>query len=422
RAMARAYFNLSFFDQARALLDDALTDAAGGGGGDALGHALVLRDLGRVDRAQARFDEAAARLREAEGRLRQLGADHEVAVTLEYLGELEFWRENGEASEAYYREAETLHRALAGEDSLDVARTRVGLARAFHKQDRRDEIIELLGRVLEVQRQHLGDDHPMVIETQHDLAVELIRKDNDAAAEIFSDTLERQRRLLGPDHAELIITLYNLATVRDEQDRWDEARPLLEEAWRIAGVRGARETPVASDVLLLFGRVEHRGERPSEAVEWYRRALELRRQLYGDVHKETAVALLRLGRLWAELGDERARPLLEEVYDVSLELDLGEENFALLGLGELDIKLGRFSEAATTLRRGLDAVGPGAGWMTGLFELRVAQALVGENGRRGSAAERSEARALLDSALGHIPAGYAWAREATALRDRLEAP
>ncbi|MEM1178982.1 MAG: serine/threonine-protein kinase [Acidobacteriota bacterium] len=419
RAMARAYFNLSFFDQARALLNAALDDASDG---DALGRALVLRDLGRVDRAQALFDDASTRLLEAESLLRDLGADLEVAVTLEYLGELEFWRENGEASEAYYREAESLHRALAGEDSLEVARTRVGLARAFHKQDRRDEIIDLLGRVLEVQRQHLGDDHPRVLETQHDLAVELIRKDNDSAAEIFSDLMERQRRLLGPDHAELIITLYNLATVRDEQDRWQEAIPLLEEAWRIAGVRGAQETPVASDVLLLFGRVEHRGQRPLEAAEKYRDALALRRSLYGDVHRETATALMRLGRLWAELGDERARALLEEVRDVSMALDLGEENFALLGLGELDIKLGNLAAAVTVLRRGLDAVGPEAGWMTGLFEMRVAQALVGEKGEAGSAAERAEARALLDSALGHLPAEYAWARDARALRVQLDAP
>ncbi|MEM8997178.1 MAG: serine/threonine-protein kinase, partial [Acidobacteriota bacterium] len=67
RAMARAYFNLSFFDQARTLLDDALDDDD-----DALGHALVLRDLGRVDRAQARFDDADSRLREAESQLRRL--------------------------------------------------------------------------------------------------------------------------------------------------------------------------------------------------------------------------------------------------------------------------------------------------------------------------------------------------------------
>ncbi|MEO1087640.1 MAG: tetratricopeptide repeat protein, partial [Acidobacteriota bacterium] len=253
------------------------------------------------------------------------------------------------------------------------------------------------------------------------LAVELIRKDNDGAADIFSDLLERQRRLLGPDHAELIITLYNLATVRDEQDRWDEAVPLLEEAWRIAGVRGALETPVASDVLLLFGRVEHRGKRPVEAAEKYQRALDLRRRLYGDIHRETATALLRLGRLWAELGDERARPVLEELRRVSRALGLGEENSALLGLGELDIKLGRLEEAAATLRTGLEAVGPDAGWLTGLFELRLAQALVGEEGERGSTAERREAGALLDSALRHIPAEYAWAREARALRDQLDA-
>ena len=426
RAIARAFANLSLHDQARRQLKAAAADLAAVREDSvdttdlAIARASVARDLGLVEARQGNFELAEEQLLAAEEQFLALGASarSEVAVTLEHLGELELLRGDLHAAEARYNSALELSRDLHGEGSLAVADAHAGIAKVLGLKNRAAEVTALLEQVLAVRGEQLGDQHPLVLETLNELAVWSHNAlDYAGAARIFTDLLQRQRQVLGPDHIDLTVTLYNLATALERQGRTSEAEERLAEAWQLAE-RSAPETPRAGKILMLQGLLRERVDDVAGAATLYQQALALRRRLFGADHAETVTALLRLGLLWAKAGDERAEPLLREALEVSTRLQLGDQAPAYLALGELALATNRPQVAASELRRALTVVDSGNAWLSGIVELRLAQALQ-RLGRRGEALESTRrARELLAGSLG---ATHTWAIEAEALRRQLEA-
>ena len=424
RAIARAYFNLSLYDRARSQLEAAeaeLASIAEGSGDDvqlAIARASVAGDLGRLEARQGRFDAAEERLRAAERRLAAAGdaARGEVAVTLEHLGELELLRGDANAAAAHYDAALERYRSLYGERSLAVARARTGLARVLGANGRAADAAALLRQVLEVRGELLGERHPLVLESLNDLAVASRDATDYAAAErVFEDLLNRQRQALGGDHADLAATLYNSAVVLDRLRRWDDAEARLAEAWGLAE-RHWVQTPLAAKILMLRGLLRERQQDVGGAAALYQRALAQRRRLFGGEHAETVTALLRLGLLWAKAGDLRAEPLLHEALEVSARLGLGEEAPAYLALGELALATDRPQVAERQLRLGLEAAGDRGGWLAGILELRLAQALQGLGRQAEALAAARRARELLAATLG---ANHSWTAEAETLSSQL---
>ena len=428
RAIARAYLNLSLFEQARSQLEAAAADLAAAkarpadAGDLSIARASVERDLGWLEANQGHFDLAETRLLAAQEQLLALGAatGAEVAVTLEHLGKLEWLRGDPQASAVRYQAALRLYLELHGERSLEVARARAGLAVGLGQQDRTAEATALLEQVLEVRTELLGDQHPLVLETLNDLAVAAqATRGHAAAARIFEDLLRRQRRALGNEHADLAPTLYNLAGHLERLGRHAEAEERLEEAWRLVE-RSATERRLATKILMLQGLLREHVRDVDGAAALYQQALALRRELFGDEHVETATVQSRLGRLWANAGDRRAEPLLRELLETSARLQLGKEAQAYLALGELALETGRPRDAESELRLGLAALGgletrfsPD---LAGLVELRLAQALE----RLGRSAEALDsgrrARELLAASL---RPGHALTVEAEDLVGRL---
>ncbi len=413
RAVARAYFNLSLFDRARGQLEATVRELAAvptrfhGDSELEVARVLVTRDLGRLDAYQGFFDQAERRLLAAEDQLTALGTlPAEVATTIEHLGELEILRGEPDAAETYYEAAMILQRALSGERSPAVARVQVGLAKVRAQQSQPAEMASLLREALAVRTESLGDQHPLVLETLNDLAVASRDALDFAAAErIFVDLLSRQRLALGRDHAHLAPTLYNLATALERLGRTAEAETRLIEAWQITE-RAAGDRHLATKILLLQGLLRERANDAAAAAAFYQRALAIRRQLFGDQHPRTLRALLRLGGLWAKLGDRRAEPLLREAISAPALWAEGTTS-AYLALGELALATGQPEVAAAELRRGLGSPGS-TGWMKGRMEFRLGQAFetLGKRAEAGAAARR--ARALLGEALGEA---HPWAVE-----------
>jgi tetratricopeptide (TPR) repeat protein len=77
--------------------------------------------------------------------------------------------------------------------------------------------------------------------------------------------------------------------------------------WLEAAERYHRETPAGDDLDALLaddmGQLEFELGNPRGAFRYFQRALELRRQLHGDGHADTALALRNLARAYRELGE-----------------------------------------------------------------------------------------------------------------------
>jgi serine/threonine-protein kinase len=178
--------------------------------------ATMLTVLGRVYADLGRYDDARALLEEALTLRRQVYGtpDPHVAETLETLATLVRDSRKFKDSEPLYREAIAMRRLLAasGEHGtageLLLADDLIGLAYSLRDLGQPDSAETFVRQALEIRRRRLGEDHPDVIETMISLAyVHRAQGELDEAEALYREVLVKQRALGDTALAELPATL-----------------------------------------------------------------------------------------------------------------------------------------------------------------------------------------------------------------------
>jgi tetratricopeptide (TPR) repeat protein len=99
----------------------------------------------------------------------------------------------------------------------------------YSDQGRYDEAEPLLRWVLEVQREHLGEENPGTLATMNSLATLYDRTGRHAEAEpLYRELLEIQRRVLSADHYLTAGTMTNLGNLYIRTNRYADAARMLE--------------------------------------------------------------------------------------------------------------------------------------------------------------------------------------------------
>ena len=161
---------------------------------------------------------------------------------------------------------------------------------------------ETLAReALALHEQQMGPDHPSQAEFESTLAETLItqRKREEAAA-LLGRALERSKAVWGPDHPALATHLMELADLECKVSfDYEKGRAFVEEALRVVG-----KGPTILRVRILKAREQclREGE-PTEARDAAKDALDLSRELYGEVHIQTVYARTYYGIALARSGD-----------------------------------------------------------------------------------------------------------------------
>ncbi len=119
-----------------------------------------------------------------------------------------------------------------------------------------------------------------------------------------------------------------------------------------------REQPeVRASLMHTFARIFQSLGSYEDAASLLRKALQLRRDLFGEAHEEVAVSLCDLGELYAAKGEfEKALESYRQGLDLWKGLAGGNQveiARSLNGLANLLVKRGEFEEAETTLREAL---------------------------------------------------------------------
>ena len=164
------------------------------------------------------------------------------------------FEQQGKFEEAEQRYSETLQIRLKvfGEDSLDVAKTRMNIANICNGQGRYDEALKIYTGVVQIQERALGRNHPLVADTynkyesapfclfalfRHSYALLCVyacgvcsigivhRKmgENEKALEYYNKSLEIQIKVRGQDHPVLADTYVNIGVVYKKQAKYPEA-------------------------------------------------------------------------------------------------------------------------------------------------------------------------------------------------------
>ncbi|MGE0555003.1 MAG: tetratricopeptide repeat protein [Gemmatimonadales bacterium] len=386
---------LGHYDRSEALLRQAVTEARAGlpARDPAVGKALDA--LGIQLSRSGDLSEAEAVLTEAlEVRRTGRASAVETASTEGNLAQTIRRRGRYAEAESLYRTAIDRLAATSGADSATFVSELMGLGQVYQVMDRREEAEALFETVRRLERAR-PTERPLLAFATHNLGVVLADQDrHDDAMAAHREALALWERLFPGGHPEIARSLEAIARVLERQGRWTAADSVYREAiatWsglygdaasQVATIRanqanlryfagdfaaaaaayrdGIRIWRANDERLLLgaglrnLGIIERdRGElRAADTL--LSAALELRRELHGDLHTSvaethTAIAGLRNRQSRHDDAERHARNAAEQYRQL---LDPGHRlaHYANLELGIAVASQGRFAEARSLLQ------------------------------------------------------------------------
>ncbi len=289
QTLGEIYHKQGNLEQANALLNESLARRRATQGAGA-SEALVSLGLLRVD--QAKLDEAEKFVREGLDRSRrELPAGHPaIASATDALGRV--LEEKGAYDKAIpvLEEAVRL-RSETGASKADLAASLYELSNAHFYAGHYAEAEKLNLRVLAMNREIYGEQHPRVAEC-----------------------------------------LVNLGAIQQDLGHYKEAEKYHRQALAITrGFYGENHHRTASGMTMVARALVFQ-ERFDEAVEMLRQALTVQERVFGAVHPRVASALNELGNSWIKLKRfDEAKAAFRRVVAIYREV-YGEQHY-LIGIG-----------------------------------------------------------------------------------------
>ncbi len=189
---------------------------------------------------------------------------------------------------------------VASKTTMDHATARLtsDVAALYFVKARLQEAEPLMRRVLAIDEQAYGPEHPHVAIRLNNLAVLLNARGRLLEAEpLMRRTLAIVEQAYGARHPKVAIRLNNLAQLLKETDRLSEAEPLMRRALSIDEQEYGPVHPKVAIRLNNLTQLLQATNRHLDAEPLMRRAVLIDEQEYGPGHTKVAVRLHNLARL-----------------------------------------------------------------------------------------------------------------------------
>jgi serine/threonine protein kinase/tetratricopeptide (TPR) repeat protein len=212
------------------------------------------------------------------------------------------------------------------------------------------QAVPLAERALEVRRQALAPDDPLIAQSMFSLGELRYTTGSYAEAEkLFRGALDIQMKKLGEETYEVSNSLNDLAMTLNSLGRYDEAEPLYRQALAIRQKLFGKEHPDIAQSLNNLGMFLYRRAKYDEAEKLFREALEMNRRLLGEVHPEIASYLNNLGMVLRDSGRlAEAETTFRQSVDLHQKVygsDHPNYGNAVANLAALLVRMGKFEEA-----------------------------------------------------------------------------
>ncbi len=357
------------YEEAERLYESAIARMERATNGDSAAFASELMGLGQVYQFQDRLEDAEASFRTVLRLTRDEGREVPfVAQALHNLGVVLAAQERHAESQETHEEALAVWRRLFPRGHPEIARSYEAIARVVERQGRWQEADSLYTRAIGLWSDLYGDDHTQIATIRANQAnLHYFAGDFDAAAGAYRDGIRIWR---ANDERPLLGTgLRNLGVIERERGDLVASDTLLALALELRReLNGDVHTSVA-EVHSAIAGLRNREGRYDEAEAHARIAVEQYQRLLEPNHRLTLNASIQLGAALAAQGDfERARPILEPVHERlsgtlnPADAQLGRTGLwlavTLAGLGESSRARALLDEAVPVLTQGLGADAP----------------------------------------------------------------
>jgi tetratricopeptide (TPR) repeat protein len=365
------YMRLGLYEQARPLLEGALTRRQKLDSADPGLMAGSLNRIGELLALKADYSQAEQRYREAIA-LRNKGvgaiADTAIIEGLVGLGGVQAKQGRLEEAERSLRSALELERQRYGTSHIEIARTLKDLAIVIYQRGDLAGAIPVLEQALAMQRTLRGElPHPDTMAMLNDLGILLRASGQYPQAErLLSESLAMARTLLGDKHPDVAMALNNLAIVLHDQRNYSRAESTYRQALAMQRELVGNVHPDVANSLSNLAFIQYDRGNPAAAVATLREALDIYRQVFTGDNPEIARVMNTMG-YW--LIDQRRHVEADDILTQALDMRrrlLGDMHPDVGGtmshVAMLRVATRRFEEAAelaqaatTMLSSGLSA-------------------------------------------------------------------
>jgi serine/threonine-protein kinase len=358
QTLGKSYQLLGKYDQADALYHSALDKRKLLYGADGAQVAETLTSLALLHRDQGNLEDAEELSRDALAMAqRHLPPNHpEVANAASALGQVLVSRGKYGQAIPILEEAYRVQSA-PGVPVADFATTMTELANAEFYTGRYVQSDSLNRRILEMDRQTFGPNHPNVAEDLSNLASIQYEWGHFAEAEKYDrEALDIAQAWWGRDHPETSSFMTILGRALVAEGKLGEASDLLHEALRIQErVYGKEHTRVASTVS-EFGKIALQQGILDDAEADFTRSLTIWKSVYKGKHYYIGIALSNLGSVaMARKQYSRAESDFREtlsMYAQTLPADHKLVAIAHIRLGRALLRQNRYADAEAESRAG----------------------------------------------------------------------
>jgi tetratricopeptide (TPR) repeat protein len=271
--------------------------------------ATLMDTLGTVYMGLGLYDQARPLLDRAVTTRRALAANvpADLSDSLGHQGELLFLQADYSESETAYREAIRIESSQPNDpDSpAQLADSYYGLGKLLSAQAKYPEAELSLRKALKLQQQIYGDSDPRVARTLKDLGREQFDAgDLNAAIPLIRKAVAMQRELRhGDPYPDLAEVLNDMGLVLWEHGDYDEAEKFSREALAMKQrLLGEKHPEIAAGMQNLASSLQNKGDLAG-AETLYAQAYAMERDLLGENHPDVAQALMNLAALRYDRGD-----------------------------------------------------------------------------------------------------------------------